>query len=407
LRYFLNPRFGTERYPEKIGRRLRALNIAAWLVALGESLFAIKRPTDPDKITILIAVLTALVPLLHRFGPVAAPVALILLVYVQASRLVIAVGTGDGVSLGFLLAAPISILALGVERVWIAAGLAVLGASLAIGLNVTVPYSTGDMPDQALKINFTLNFILNGAIAFFVVFYVARQAAQAEALVERERDRSEALLANILPPSIAERLKDRIGDAEIADAYADTSVLFIDMAGFTALTGATTPDRLVRFLNDVYSRFDALVQLYGLEKIKTSGDAYMVVGGVPEPLADHAALLADFALDARDAMAGIRDPIGRPMPIRIGIASGPVVAGVVGNRKFFYDVWGDAVNTASRMESTCEIGNIQVSPATHELLAERFEFIERGVIDVKGKGPMRTWFLVGRQVATKDLPVTV
>jgi adenylate cyclase len=263
------------------------------------------------------------------------------------------------------------------------------------------------MPDQALKINFTLNFILNGAIAFFVVFYVARQAAQAEALVERERDRSEALLTNILPPSIAERLKDRTGDAEIADAYADTSVLFIDMAGFTALTGATTPDRLVRFLNDVYSRFDALVQHYGLEKIKTSGDAYMVVGGVPEPLADHAVLLADFALDARDAMAGIRDPIGRPMPIRIGIASGPVVAGVVGNRKFFYDVWGDAVNTASRMESTCEIGNIQVSPATHELLAERFEFIERGVIDVKGKGPMRTWFLVGRQVATKDLPVTV
>lgn len=395
--YFPNLRYGTERYPEKIARRLRVVNIAAWLVASGEMLHAIKHPTDPERITILIAICTASVPLLHRFGPAAAPVALILLVYVQATRLVLAVGTGDGVSLGFLLAAPISILAFGIERVWIAAALAVLGAGLAIWLNVTMPYSTGDMTDEALAINFTLNFTLNAATAFFVVFYVARQAARAEALVERERDRSETLLANILPPVIAERLKDRSGQAEIADAYPDATVLFIDMAGFTALTGATAPDRLVRFLNEVYSRFDALVERHGLEKIKTSGDAYMVVGGVPEPLADHAAQVADFALAARDAMAGIADPLGRPMPVRVGIATGPVVAGVVGKRKFFYDVWGDAVNTASRMESTGEIAHIQVSPATHALLADRFDFTARGVIEVKGKGPMHTWFLVGRK----------
>jgi adenylate cyclase len=405
LGYFPNLRYGTERYPEKIARRLRAVNIACWLVASGEMLFAIKHPTDPNRITILIALSTALVPLLHRFGPAAAPIALLLLVYVQATRLVLTVGTGDGVWLGFLLSAPMSILVFGIERVWIAAMLAMLGLGLAIWLNITMPFSTGSMSEQALAINFTLNFTLNSVISFFVIFYVARQAARAEAMVERERDRSEALLTNILPPPIAERLKDRTGGAEIADAYPEASVLFIDMAGFTALAGATTPDQLVRFLNGVYSHFDGLVERHGLEKIKTSGDAYMVVGGVPEPLADHAARIADFALEARDAMTGITDPLGRAMPIRVGIASGPVVAGVVGTRKFFYDVWGDTVNLASRMESTGEIGRIQVSPSTHELLADRFEFAERGVVEIKGKGPMRTWFLVGRKDAEKHPPI--
>lgn len=401
MRYFPTIRYGTERYPEKIARRLRAVNVAAWLVAFGESLFAIKRPTDPDRITILIAICTALVPLLHRFGPSAAPVALILLVYVQAARILLEVGTGDGISINFLLAAPISIMMLGIERTWVAAILAVVGVGLAITLNVTMPYSTGSLPIQALHINFALNFALNSGIAFAIVFYVARQAARAEAMVEWERERSETLLTNILPPPIAERLKDREGSAEIADAYPDASVLFMDMAGFTSLTSATTPEELVRFLNRVYGAFDALVDSYGLEKIKTTGDAYMVVGGVPEPLANHAALLAGFALDARDAMSEIVDPLGRPMPLRIGIASGPVVAGVVGRRKFFYDVWGDTVNIASRMESTGEIGKIQVSPATYQLLVDRFEFLERGTIEVRGKGPMRTWFMVGRRIPDK------
>jgi adenylate cyclase len=146
----------------------------------------------------------------------------------------------------------------------------------------------------------------------------------------------------------------------------------------------------------VYTKIDSLVERHGLEKIKTTGDAYMVVSGVPEALPDHAGALADLALDMRDALTGLIDPKGRAVPVRIGIASGPVVAGVIGTRKFFYDVWGDAVNTASRMESTGEPGKIQVAPATRELLADRFELVERGVIDVRGKGPMQTWFLIRR-----------
>ena len=171
------------------------------------------------------------------------------------------------------------------------------------------------------------------------------------------------------------------------------------MAGFTARASDTTPEDLVQFLNNVYTKIDGLVERHGLEKIKTTGDAYMVVSGVPNRLSDHAGALADLALEIRDALAGLVDPKGRPVPVRVGIASGPVVAGVVGTRKFFYDVWGDAVNTASRMESTGEAGQIQVAPTTHELIAASFELEERGVIDVRGKGQMRTWFLIGRKTA--------
>jgi adenylate cyclase len=204
------------------------------------------------------------------------------------------------------------------------------------------------------------------------------------------------LLANILPPSIADRLKDRT-ESIIADAYPEASILFADMAGFTARTSDTSPEDLVRFLNDVYTRLDALVERHGLEKIKTTGDAYMIVSGVPIPRTDHADALANLALEMRDDLAGLTDARGRAVPIRMGIASGPVMAGVIGTRKFFYDVWGDAVNTASRMESTGEVGQIQVAPATRDLLSGRFELKERGAIDVRGKGLMTTWFLVGHK----------
>jgi adenylate cyclase len=243
--------------------------------------------------------------------------------------------------------------------------------------------------------NFVVGVVSGSVLLYGIIFYAVRQMERAEAAAEREHQRSEGLLVNILPPSIAARLKDR-SESEIADAYPEASILFADMAGFTARASDTTPQELVRFLNRVYTQLDSLVERHDLEKIKTTGDAYMVVSGVPEPVPDHAAAMADLALDMRDALVGLVDPKGRPVPVRIGIASGPVVAGVVGTRKFFYDVWGDAVNTASRMESTGESGKIQVAPATRELLADRFELVERGVVDVRGKGPMQTWFLIRR-----------
>jgi len=235
--------------------------------------------------------------------------------------------------------------------------------------------------------SFIITTIGSCGVLFAVVLYGVRGA-------EFEHARSESLLANILPATIASRLKDRAGSV-IADRYDAASILFADMAGFTARASDTSPDDLVLFLNRVFTDFDRIVESHGLEKVKTTGDSYMVVSGVPAPRPDHAEALARLALAIRDAATNLHDPHGRHVPIRIGIASGPVIAGVVGTRKFFYDVWGDAVNVASRMESTGESGKIQVSPGTYERLSSEFVLESRGIIDIKGKGKMQTWFLIG------------
>jgi adenylate cyclase len=297
-------------------------------------------------------------------------------------------------------------LLIGIERIWIAAALAAVAAGLIILLHAIAPYNPGLLPESASLLgSFAVNVIANTVILFVIVFYALRQAARSEAAAERERARSDALLVNILPPSVAERLKDRgalAGPRTIADRYDAASVLFLDMAGFTARASDTAPDALVGFLDDVFTKLDALVERHGLEKIKTMGDAYMVVSGVPEPRVDHAAALAALALDMREALAGLVDPKGRAVPVRIGLASGPVVAGVVGRKKFFYDVWGDAVNAAARMEQTAEPGTIQVAPEMRGLLGEPFALVERGPVAVRGKGEIRTWLLMGR--APKTMP---
>jgi adenylate cyclase len=231
---------------------------------------------------------------------------------------------------------------------------------------------------------------------FATVWYALREASRAEEAMEVEYDRSEALLANILPASVAAKLKDPTHGV-IADRYDDASILFADIAGFTERASEIPPTELVRFLDRLYTTFDRLVDRHGLEKIKTTGDSYMVVSGVPTPRPDHAAAIAALALDMSRAVADLRDPRGNPVPLRMGIASGPVVAGVVGARRFFYDVWGDAVNVASRMESTDPEGRIQVPQNVFEQLRDEFVLEERGEIEIKGKGLMRTWYLVDRK----------
>jgi adenylate cyclase len=393
--------FGTERYPEKVALRLRAVNIACWLAALVPFYFSILRFVDPERwdwgfLNLLFAVIIASIPLLHRFGPVAAPLALLLVMYVQVYRVVVGIGTGDGAYLTLLTSTVLFILVAGIERAVLAGTMAAVAAALMIWLHLTVPYSIGATEIGDMHIAFAVNVVANAGVLFAVTYYAMRAVARAEAATAREHQRSESLLANILPPRIATRLKDHAG-VTIADRYDQASVLFADMAGFTARASDTAPDALVGFLDGVFSKIDALVERHGLEKIKTTGDAYMVVSGVPEPRADHAEALAALALDMRDALAGLVDPKGRPVPIRIGIASGPVVAGVVGRAKFFYDVWGDAVNTAARMEQTAEPGTIQVAPEMAGSLEPAFVLDDRGLINVRGKGEMRTWLLRDRR----------
>jgi class 3 adenylate cyclase len=173
-------------------------------------------------------------------------------------------------------------------------------------------------------------------------------------------------------------------------------VLFADLVDFTRRSRDTTPERVVEVLDDLFSALDALAERHGLEKIKTVGDAYMVVGGLPEPRPDHARAVADMALDLRQEVARHLDPGGEPLAVRVGIDTGPVVAGVIGRRKFSYDLWGDTVNTASRMESTGVPGCIQVTDRTYRRLADGYRLERRGPIQVKGKGKLVTWFLVGR-----------
>ena len=220
---------------------------------------------------------------------------------------------------------------------------------------------------------------------------VERNAAFAA--LERERARSERLLLSILPPAIAEQLKDSPGT--IAEGFPEATVLFADLAGFTAYSRTADPRGLVELLDAIFCGFDRLAAEAGVEKIKTIGDAYMAVAGLPVPRADHAAAAARMALGMLEAFAAIAGDRGLPLALRIGIHSGPVVAGVIGRHKFSYDLWGDTVNLASRMESHGEAGRIHVSAATRGLLGDAYRFEDRGAVAVKGSGTMQTFFLLG------------
>lgn len=223
-----------------------------------------------------------------------------------------------------------------------------------------------------------------------VVHDITRRKKTLQAL-QQAQEKSERLLLNILPASIAEELKH--SDQAIAQYHPAATILFSDIVGFTPLSAQLKPIELVNLLNRIFSIFDQLAEKHCLEKIKTIGDAYMVVGGLPEPQEDHVAAVANFALDMQQAIKAFAD-CEPPLQIRIGMNTGPVVAGVIGKKKFSYDLWGDTVNVASRMESKGEIGKIQVTEAVYQTLKETHQLTERGMIDVKGKGQMRTYWLM-------------
>jgi guanylate cyclase len=214
----------------------------------------------------------------------------------------------------------------------------------------------------------------------------------------RERDRAEGLLLNILPRAIAPRLKN--GQKTIADQYESASVLFADMVGSTPLFSGMSAEETVSWLNEVFILFDRLIEKHGLEKIRTIGDNYMVAAGVPERRPDHAQALTALALEMIDALKTAPERNGKRMEFRFGIHSGPLVAGVIGETKFQYDLWGDTVNTAARMESHGEVGKVQISAATHELINGDFSCTPRGMLSIKGKGEMETFFVEAKKNAS-------
>ena len=212
--------------------------------------------------------------------------------------------------------------------------------------------------------------------------------------LQAERANSYRLLLNVLPKAVADRLKQ--GERTIVDSFREATVVFADLVGFTSFSAKMAPSRTVQLLNDLFSGFDKLAETYQLEKIKTIGDSYMVVGGIPTPEPDHAGRCAEMALDMLEVLKHFNHRNSINLDLRVGLNSGPVVAGIIGTKKFSYDLWGDTVNVASRMESQGQPGMIQVSASTHALLADRFVFEDRGTIEVKNRGLMATYRLVRR-----------
>jgi guanylate cyclase len=276
---------------------------------------------------------------------------------------------------------------------WFAAWAVVfLGSGLAGELLGGV--SSAAVPEWFTSTMLALNVTVGGLLVFTLLALFADQRRNALAALRVEQAKAESLLLNILPQSIADRLKAE--QRTIADQFSSASILFADVVDFTPLSEQLPPAEVVGMLDHLFSHFDELAERHELEKIKTIGDCYMVAAGVPSPRPDHARGLALMALDMQAAMRS--DEVGHlGLELRVGINSGPVVAGVIGRKRFLYDLWGDAVNTASRMESHGSSGRIQITRATKELLEDEFVCEPRGTIPIKGKGEIEVWYLVGRR----------
>ncbi len=398
-------RAGTSGYPPDIRRRLVVMNLIAYLIAASTAGYAIQH-TFMDFATYapviylnLALVLTAFaVPYSHRYGELAGAFIIILSEFVALTLFTRYLGRDAGVHLQYFVAAAATFVVFGVER-W---RLIVPLVAVAIGLQT---YSWFAYPSEAALIKapqdvidsiYTQAAITTGALIAASVYY-------AFSLAEAAKAETDHLLRNILPDSVVERLKERPGEP-IADTIPEASILFADISGFVALARELGAVRIVALLNRLVSEFDALAARHGVEKIKTIGDAYMVAAGVPEPVPDHNVRLARMGLSMLAAVEKVRAETGHDIRMRVGLASGPVMAGVIGTRKFSYDIWGDAVNLAARLEGKSEPGRILVCPACSAALAGTFDLVRHAEIEIKGVGLKDTWFIVSELGVSSKQP---
>jgi len=327
-------------------------------------------------------------------------VAQLLLIVLPAIHIVLAcwmVGTQSGAHLYFFVLWAAGFLLYDRTVPWLTAAAAALwvGLYLVIQLTFTAPLPSVDMPTGLMQITSLVNAVGAFALTGVVIFLFYIEIHRTEDKLRQEYRRSEELLRNILPNTVADRLKD--GNRRIADGFEEATLLFADIVGFTRLARDLRPNEVVDLLNLVFSRFDRLVESHGLEKIKTIGDEYMLAGGLPVPRRDHAHAVADAALEMLEVIGQLNQQMDHKLSLRVGIHTGEVVAGVIGSRKFSYDVWGDTVNIANRMQTQGLAGRIQVSEATHERLKYAYEFKRRGTIRVRGRGRMATYWLLDRK----------
>jgi adenylate cyclase len=384
---------GTAGYARPVRARLKIVNAMALLIAVFSAVYAaVFASYGPAYFPLVVANLILVgialaAPLAHRINDIAATLLLAAAEFVALFFFVRELGRDSGIQINYIIAAAVAFAVVGLSRPRLIVAVIVIGLALHLAAWFLFP-----APHARIAADPTLiaTLYISSAATTFVI--IALIVGYAFTQAERARAEADALLANILPEPIAERLKERPGE-RVADSVTDASVLFADLVGFTALALRLGAERTVALLDEIVTAFDKLAAEHGVEKIKTIGDGYMAVAGVSARDPDHLARLAHMALGLPEIVRRLSAAHGVDLKIRVGIAAGPLMAGVIGTDKFSYDVWGETVNLASRLESHGLAGEIQVSEAVRAALDPRFAFKPRGTIEVKSVGPIKTWLL--------------
>jgi adenylate cyclase len=388
---------GTAGYPPDTQRRLKIVNVIAALIGFTTFIYAVHLGMTGDEamrpvvyINLGLVFLVALVPLAHRVNDIAGSLLLVVAEFAALIGFAAYFGRTGGNTLQYVVAAAAPFVIFERRRLWLVIIIVITALLLHLYAWFKFPRSAAilQVSDDILG-----SLYVQGAITTFGL--IAASVYYAFTLAERAKAETDTVLRNVLPDSVVERLKARPGES-IADGFANASVMFADISGFVGLARGLGPEKTVAVLNKLVSAFDDLAQRHGVEKIKTIGDAYMVASGVPLARMDHVSALANMALDMITTAATVSKEAGVPLNIRIGMASGPMMAGVIGTRKFSYDVWGDPVNLASRLEGASTPGRILVCPDCFNALKSQFSLEPRGPLDIKGVGQQEAWFLTGK-----------
>lgn len=389
---------GTAGYPPDVRRRLKILNVMCYLIATTTLLYAIQQAaTDYAQyapmvhLNLALVATVLMVPFAHRISDIAGGLLLVAVEFAALIGFASFFSREGGGHLQYLIAAAAAFVIFGLERLWLILGVIFLAVVLHLYVWYHFPVSGPVTADQQAVMD---SLYTQGAITTFAL--IAASVYYAFSLAEQAKAETDAVLRNVLPDPIVERLKANPGGL-IANSIDDASVMFADISGFVALARKLGAHATVDMLSRIVSEFDTLASRHGVEKIKTIGDAYMVVAGLPEPVPDHAVRLARMGLDMLATVERLRTDSGISISLRIGMASGPVMAGVIGTRKFSYDVWGDPVNLASRLEGQSLPGRILICPQCREKLADSFILEAHSPIDIKGIGAQDVWFLLGER----------
>jgi adenylate cyclase len=392
--------YGTGGYDRETKRRLKILNVVAYLIALFTLVYAVQQMFIDFQLlapvillNLAIVAIALLVPLAHRVNDIAGALLIAVTEYVALFLFTLYLGRTSGVHIQYFAAPAAFFVIFGLQRLRLILVFTAVGLALHIAAWMLFPRSAARIAVDDAMLN-----SLYVTASFTTITMIAAVVYYAFSLAEDARAQTEALLRNILPDSIVDRLTDK-PDAVIADSFEEASVLFADLKGFVPLAKSLGPEHTVGLLNEMMRSFDRLAAMHGVEKIKTIGDAYMVAAGVPEPVADHAARLARMGLAMLQATEELARERAVPLHLRIGIASGPVMAGVIGAKRLTYDVWGDTVNLASRLEGQSTPGRVLVAKATKARLEGLFQLEPRGALDIKGLGEVEAWFLGSEAVS--------